>query len=502
MDAGVKLQVQAGGEISEAVAPAPIGTKVVVKDLFFSVPARKKFLKTTNTERGAILERLQRFAISHPECSFHLEHDGRQLLNFTRGDRERDRVAAVLKLNPDDELRSLPETGGDEVKLKGYISLPLIQRSNSRQLYFFVNRRAVRDKALLQALLKAYEGTLPRGRYPAAVLFLTVADGAVDVNVHPAKEEVRFVDSGRLFGLIRQAVMEALSGYPLPDASAGFFTQREGSVREGINATEYLPPDHLSVENPLPDSFYEPAPTLKDGLRPGSISSSQTEGFVRDEHREAGARWRSSGPFSNSEALPGFAGQDRGFFSSMLIIGALWNAYIVLQSGNECYMLDQHAAHERVLFEKLKKQRSGEGPAQRLLLPVQVECSAVEEDLASEHREKLKRLGFDFDFMGSGTLLLRTLPLLVDGLDTEKVFLETLADLGSGGRGEKLGSIDELLAPLACRMAVKASQPLSVAEIAWLLKKLDQTPLAHTCPHGRPFYFKLDRGEIEKRFQR
>ena len=165
-------------------------------------------------------------------------------------------------------------------------------------------------------------------------------------------------------------------------------------------------------------------------------------------------------------------------------------------------MLDQHAAHERVLFEKLKSQRSGDGPAQHLLLPVQIECSVVEEELAGRYREKLGRLGFEFDFLGSGTLLLRTVPLLVDGLEMETVFTETLADLSTGGSGEKLESIDAILAPLACHMAVKASNYLTTAEIKSLLHKLDQTPLAHTCPHGRPFYFKLERGEIEKHFQR
>ncbi len=507
MEAGVKLTLLDGGEILEEAAPAPIGTRVVVKNLFNSVPARKKFLKTTNTERGAILERLQRFAISHPECSFLLEHNGRQLLNFTRGDRESDRVAAVLKLNPESDFRTLPESGSEEIKLRGYTTLPMIQRSNSRQLYFFVNRRAIRDKTLIQALLKAYEGTLPRGRYPAAVLFLTVAAGAVDVNVHPAKEEVRFADSGRIFGLIRQTVMEALSGYPQLDVKDNFFNpiRSRSDVRETSAAIDNTQDSYLyktdnsglkqlPEDKQLPPSFFEPAPVLK--------GSSGSSGFIRDEHREAGSRWQPDSHMDNPAAFPGFSEQTTGFFSSMDVVGVLWNAYIVLQSGNACYMLDQHAAHERVLFEKLKSQRSGDGPAQHLLLPVQIECSVVEEELAGNYREKLGRLGFEFDFLGSGTLLLRAVPLLVDGLEMETVFTETLVDLSAGGSGEKLESIDAILAPLACRMAVKASNYLTTAEIKSLLHKLDQTPLAHTCPHGRPFYFKLERGEIEKHFQR
>ena len=518
MDAGVKLTVSATGEISAAAAPAPVGTKVVVKDLFYLVPARKNFLKTTNTERGAILERMQRFAMSHPECSFTLEHNGRRLLNFTRGDREADRIAAVLKLNSDDQLRELPESGGDEIKLKGYVSLPTVQLSSGRHIYFFVNRRAVRDKALLAALLKAYEGTLPRGRYPAATLFLTVAAGAVDVNVHPAKEEVRFVDGGRLFGLIRQAVAEALSGYPA--ANDDDFFDRFGGARvnnddtSAYNQAASAPAGRVvenrgSAERDLPPAFHERTANIGPE-NPDFTGSQSGSGLVRDERLAAGARWRPAAAqnreelksFTTADPLPGMDIETPGFFASMTLVGVLWNAYIVLQANDDCYMLDQHAAHERVLFETLKKNRSGAGPAQRLLLPIQVECSASEENLAELNCDRLKHLGFEFSSLGPGTLLLQTAPLLVDGLELEKVFLETLADIEAGGSGEKLASIDALLAPLACRMAVKANRFLTSEEIYNLLRKLDQTPTAHTCPHGRPLYFKISKSEIEKHVQR
>ncbi|MCD6430923.1 MAG: DNA mismatch repair endonuclease MutL [Deltaproteobacteria bacterium] len=528
MEAAVKIDVAAGGEVREESVGAPVGTKVTVADLFYSVPARKKFLKTTNTERGAILERMQRFAMSHPECSFLLEHNGRRLLNVTRGDRESDRVAAVLGLKPNDQLRELPEAGGDELKVRGYVSLPVVQRSNSRHLYFFVNRRAVRDKALLQALLKAYEGTLPRGRYPAAALFLTVADGAVDVNVHPAKEEVRFADGGRLFGLIRQAVAESLSGYPSLNSTADFFAPA-GGARRGADESGAFAPDE-SQKNSLPPTFYDASGL--GGREPSGDSSGLTvPSFPRSvptaggDYRKAGQRpsgvWCPNSDkrgiaeprpsdFSSfsllssgeTEALPGLQGSELGFFSAMMFVGSLWNAYIILQSNDRCYLLDQHAAHERVLFEDLKRKRLGSSAVQRLLLPVQVECTPGEEAQAQEYQELLNTLGFEFESLGPRTLILQTVPMLVDGLEVDTVFLETLADIASGGRGQDLAAIDAMLARLACRMAVKASQSLSVIEVRSLLEKLDKTPLAHTCPHGRPLYFRLDRGEIEKRFQR
>ena len=506
MEAAVKLEVAAGGKIREESVGAPVGTRITVADLFYSVPARKKFLKTTNTERGAVLERLQRFAMAHPECSFLLEHNGRRLLNATRGDRECDRVASVLKLELDDQLREFKEAGGDEIKVRGYVSLPLVQRSNSRHLYFFVNRRAVRDKALLQALLKAYEGTLPRGRYPAVALFLTVADGAVDVNVHPAKEEVRFADGGRLFGLIRQAVAETLSGYPAANATGDFFAPA-GGEGHSLPSTFYENSSKLSVP-----FLSRPTATAEGGYQKAEVYqktpsgspgvwSSQGQGRSVAESRPADF-FSSAAPFDESEMLPGMRELKAGFFSAMTLVGSLWNAYIILQASDKCYLLDQHAAHERVLFEDLKRRRLAGSAAQRLLLPAQIECTPGEEAQAQESRELLNSLGFEFESLGPHTLVLKTVPMLVDGLEVEPVFLETLADIASGGQGRESAIIDNMLARLACRMAVKASQPLTALEIRSLLEKLDKTPMAHTCPHGRPFYFKLDRGEIGKRFQR
>ncbi|MBN2809052.1 MAG: hypothetical protein JXR80_06130, partial [Deltaproteobacteria bacterium] len=443
-------------------------------------------------------------------------------------------VASVLGLEPDAELREVAETGGDEVSVRGYVSLPMIQRANSRHLYFFVNRRAIRDKTLLQALLKAYEGTLPRGRYPAAVLFLTVAPGAVDVNVHPAKEEVRFADGGRIFALLRQAVAETLSGYPVSASSRDFFAPagrlparaEEASLFSGEVAAEESLPDNFLAHESLPPTFYETTKTDALSGETSSLSPSSANLFKaspdRSEQKSRPDPYRPASPYGKgrvtetraadfsrfpvsppgaTERLPAMAVAG-GFFSAMTVVGSLWNAYLVLQYQDKCYLLDQHAAHERVIFEDLKKKRLGHSAAQRLLLPVQVECTPAEEVQAEECRELLNALGFEFDSIGPRTLLLQTVPLLVDGLALDLVFLETLADIASGGRGRESAAVDAMLARLACRMAVKASQVLTPAEMRRLLERLDNTPLAHTCPHGRPFYFSLERSEIEKRFQR
>ncbi len=310
---------------------------------------------------------------------------------------------------------------------------------------------------------------------------------------------------------------ETLSGYPAANSTTDFFAPVGG---EG---------------NSLPPTFYENSARERGGFsgkspelsvpflsRPAVTAEGgyqKAEGYQNTALGSSGV-WPPQGQersvaesrpvdflfpaasLGKPEVLPGMQELKAGFFSAMTFIGSLWNSYIILQASDKCYLLDQHAAHERVLFEDLKRRWLGSRAAQRLLLPVQIECTPGEEAQAQESLELLNSLGFEFESLGPHTLVLKTVPLLVDGLEVEPVFLETLADIASGGQGRESVVIDTMLARLACRMAVKANQPLTVSEIRSLLEKLDKTPLAHTCPHGRPFYFKLDRGEIDKRFQR
>ncbi len=511
MEAAVQLE-SAAGEISVSCTGAPVGTRVTVADLFFPVPARKKFLKTTNTERNAVLDRLQRLAMAHPEVSFQLEHNGRRLLNLTAGDRELDRVASVLGVDPETELLELGAAPAGGIGLTGYLTRPLVQRSNSRHIYFFVNRRPVRDKTLLQALLKAYESILPRGRYPAAVLFIEVAPGLVDVNVHPAKEEVRFADQGRIFGLVRRVAAEALSGYPGPGPA--LFTPpggREDSFR-GVSSPSSRPRGLYPSGGggrELPADFYEEGVAgagsfggsevrsagevgERAAVRYGEPAAEREPRFVVREAFEPGA--------GEGRELPGLAAEPRGFFSSLKPVGVLWDSFLLLEDENNCYVLDQHAAHERVLFERLKK--AAPEAAQRLLLPITIECSPDEQARAEEFKADLERLGMVFEVLGPRALLLHSLPLQADGVDGGRVFLETLADLATGGSGAGGSGLDGLKARLACRLAVKAGRQLERDEIIKLLGELDQTPNACTCPHGRPFFFSWSRSEIGKRFQR
>jgi len=506
MEAAVQLECEAG-RISESRIGAPVGTRVTVADLFFPVPARKKFLKTTNTERNAVLDRLQRLAMAHPEVSFRLEHNGRKLLNLTAGDRESDRVAAVLGVDPESELLQIA-ADGSEIGLTGYVTRPQVQRSSSRHIYFFVNRRPVRDKALLHALLKAYESIIPRGRYPAAVLFLEVAPGLVDVNVHPAKEEVRFADQGRLFGLVRRAVAEVLSGYPGPGAE--LFVPAGGPEKSAVSGERrFWGGSGGSPE--LPADFYENISGSSGSEKKGPrLRKNDYFGPLREAPAPfpgSGYRAESFPTFPGAEEaegvsreLPGLGESPEGFFSSLELVGILWESFIILQDENDCYVLDQHAAHERVLFERLKK--ADPAAVQRLLLPLPVDCTPAEQARAEELKKELEELGFDFEVLGPRSLLLHSLPQLADGVDGARVFLETLADLGSGGSGTSGSGLDAVRARLACRLAVKAGRRLERDEVLQLLRELDQTPNAQTCPHGRPFFFRWSRSEIGRRFQR
>ena len=472
MDDDHPLQVNATG--------APVGTRVRVRDLFYNIPARRKFLKTTGTERGAILDCLNRFSLVHPHCSFTLTHNQKSVFKRTAGSDLRLRLMEVLGRETGEEL--LPVSGGNSTAgvLTGFTSPPVLHRSNRRSIYLFVNNRMVKDQVMTSAVLKAYQGLMEKGRYPVSVLFLTIDPSLVDMNVHPAKEEVKFAEPGRIFSLVRQSILEALSGYP-------------GSKTTGATGNDpftalILPSsDHGRVESSA-------QPDLLPAWQPDSrmAADSYTHGSIHEQPEQY-----------MCEADNNMAGE-RSFFSSMQIIGQVWKSYLVLSHGDALYMIDQHAAHERILFDQLQQQMGTINGSQELLLPITMDLSPDELAVVDENSETLNRLGFTLAPFGNYAVVLSGIPVLAKDYDPRQLFSEVIGDLlqSSNQSIKNLPLIDELAAGMACRLAIKASDALSREEIELLLIKLDQVNVGQTCPHGRPLYFSMSRYEMEKRFQR
>ncbi|MEA2108260.1 MAG: DNA mismatch repair endonuclease MutL [Pseudomonadota bacterium] len=480
MDDDHHLQVDTTG--------APVGTRVRVRDLFYNIPARQKFVKTTVTERGAILDCLNRFSLVHPDCGFTLIHNQKNVFKRTAGSDLRHRLMEVLGRETGEEL--LPVSGGSSTAgvLSGFTSPPILHRSNRRSIYLFVNNRMVKDQVMNSAVLKAYQGLMEKGRYPVSVLFLTIDPSLVDMNVHPAKEEVKFAEPGRIFSLIRQAILEALSGYPGSktngsmgnDPFAALISsssdhEKAGSSA-GVAATGARQPDML------PD------------WQPGAVKTAENvaSGAVHEQPRQYM-------PETDNEMPRG-----KNFFSAMEIIGQVWKSYLVLSHGDALYMIDQHAAHERILFDQLQQQMGTINGSQELLLPITMDLSPDELAAVDENSETLNRLGFTLAPFGNYAVVLTGIPVLAKDYDPRQFFSEVIGDLlqSSNQSIKNLPLIDELAAGMACRLAIKASDALSHEEIVLLLMKLDQVNVGQTCPHGRPLYFSMSRYEMEKRFQR
>jgi len=453
---GLRIQVE-GGELGKAEAVgSPVGTLVRVRDLFYNVPARRKFLKTESTERRHINDWVSKYALAYPEVRFTLTHDGRTQLQTSGSGHARETLAAVVGLDTARELISLPEAlGPSEVVVHGFISPPSISRASRRDLTFFVNRRWVQDASLSAAVIQAYHGLLMVGRYPMAIVFVDLPPESVDVNVHPAKAEVRFKDPRRVFSVVQRSVRATL-------------------------LNEAPPPD-LDLGEGWADA--------------GGAARAQLEGLAgRSWDSEAGARH-----------LPELAPAARPAGSVPLLrpIGQVGAAYLVAEGPDGLYLIDQHAAHERVLFERFMENfKSGQIESQALLEPASVDLDPSRADLLQGKLEILNRLGFEVEHFGGRTFRVRALPALLLGLQPE-VALLTVVDEFEEDETPLGSEVEAQLAARVCkRAAVKAGQVLSVTEQAELIRDLEACASPRTCPHGRPTLIHLSVDMLERQFGR
>jgi len=483
-DTGHEIRIDHGEPALEREAGCPEGTRVEVADLFASVPARRKFLKRAATEWGHIAEWIGRLALALPGVHFELARDDRPPVVWPACGEVRERVDAVLGgARPERWLEIECEEAVGH--LHALVSPPEYTRANANALHLFVNGRPVRDKTMRHALLEAYRDVLPKGRYPAAVVYLALPEGSVDVNVHPAKWEVRFQDAAGIHRLIRRGVRDAMAERSWladrPTAPAGAPTAK--ALRPRPSAEERV------RERPVSD----------DWIFASRGAARSTEGSALDRDPAA-----VPGPAEGEEA-------GRLHFAELRPLGQLLASYLVVESEEGLLLVDQHAAHERVLYERMRAQWLDRGvEAQRLLLPVSLERSAATVARLADVAGALDRLGFEVEPFGETALVVRAVPAIVGAADPGPLLddlLEALAhDAGGGAPGPErvrdLAVVDRLLATWACHAARRFGDHLEPAEQRALLAELDTIPWAPTCPHGRPVAVRFDRGEIERRFRR
>lgn len=464
---GFELAIDAGRRILERTAGTPEGTRIEVADLFHNVPARRKFLKTATTEWGHVADWLARAALALPGVHFDVRRDERPAVSWPATGDPLDRIAAVLSEREAEGLVPLDASDG-AVRVHGFASRPDAHRPTAAGLYLFVQRRPVRDRLLRHALLDAYRDVLPRGRFPSAIVFVELPARAVDVNVHPAKWEVRFAEPNAIHRLVSRAVREALgarrwiaSAGPSPIAAAGVAPHRAWLAPRGVREAPAGGSDWL----------------LAGGTAPA---------------REAQA----AAPAAVADPEPALR------LAGLRLIGQLLATYLLVEAPDGLVLVDQHAAHERVLFEHLRAGWREHGvERQALLVPVTVELPP---DRAARLAEAdLGRLGFDVEPFGEGAMVVRATPAALGARDPAVLVVELADELAAGAVELRVPeAADRLFASLACHAARRAGDRLHPDEQRALLAALDGIPWAPTCPHGRPVAVPIARAELERRFGR
>jgi DNA mismatch repair protein MutL len=476
---GWNRTIDNGALVSEGPAALPPGTRVTVEQLFARVPARRKFLRSPKAEYAACLDVVRRLAMAHPLVAFTLEHDGRRAIGVQGGEAREDRVAALTDraLAENHVIVSLEREG---VRLSGVASLPTYNRGVGDHQFLFVNGRPVRDRLLVGAVRGAYADMLARDRHPVVALFLDVPPLEVDVNVHPAKTEVRFRDPALIRGMIVSGLRRAL------DAEGFRSVQQADPAGLAAWKAEPVSPTPISA---LP--IFESAFPSSYALAPSSSFADRRPSF--------------SAPPPQARAEPAAApAPESASFPLGVARGQVARTYIVAEAEDGLVIVDQHAAHERLTLERMRRAMDGQGvAAQALLLPEVVELDEPACDRLEARIDELRDFGLELERFGPAAMLVRATPAMLGQGDVQGLVSDLADDLAAYDSALSLKErLDLVAATMACHGSVRAGRVLSVTEMNALLREMEITPRSGQCNHGRPTWVKLGHGDIEKLFGR
>jgi len=459
---GTRVVSEGGGVKQISETGCPVGTEIEVHQLFYNFPVRRKFLKSIRTELRYALNHFLRISLAHPSITFKLIHDGRSLEELIKTDSTLVRVEAVLGKEVVGHLEAIRFEEG-EIQIDGFVSLPSFSKRNGDGISIYINRRYVKDRIIYKALLDAYRHILPSDRYPIAILFIRVSPSSVDVNVHPTKAEVKFKEPEKVYQAVWSCVRRALEEVSLHAKGAS-----PESVKEVVQHGEPQP------------SF--PFQNIWRGQ-----STSWGEEIIAPkaaEGKEIGWEMEKRGPYR--------------------IVGQLWGTYILCETEGTLLIIDQHAAHERILYETLKKRFDEQAiSSETLLLPVIIELSPEESLLLDSAKAAFEAVGFEIESVGKGLYAIRSIPSVIEQKEATERVREMLEELSSVKReGEGTASQHALLISLACHSAVRANSPLRREEMEELIGNLYPFNPSTTCPHGRPIFFLFPFDEMNRRFRR
>jgi len=470
--------------------PHPQGTTVDVRDLFYNTPARRKFLKTEKTEFAHIETLIKRMALSQFEIGFSLSHNQKEILNLKPAMTEVSQEQRVASICGPAFIESSVKIdfAASGLQLTGWVGLPTFSRSQQDMQFFYVNGRLIRDKLVAHAIKQAYQDVLYHGRHSVFVLYLTLDPTLVDVNAHPAKLEVRFREGRLVHDFLFSALHRSLADLR-PEHTATAVNWVNESIADATEAEIVVP----SLMNKVFDtqSAYHAGPTQQTSL-PLTIAESITA-------------YASLSPYALAEQkprLPVSSGQDTHPLG--YAIAHIHNIYILAETTKGVILVDAHAAHERVTYERLKRQyQEGSVPSQPLLLPIKITVSAAEADLAEQEYEYFNTLGFELNRSGPETIILRSTPALLGNVDKELLIRDVLADINEHGMSQRIQEqSNRLLATIACHGSVRAKRRLNIDEMNALLRDMEQTERIGQCNHGRPTWIELSTQELDKFFLR
>ncbi len=507
--AGIDLTIEGGVLKKPVEVGIAQGTTVEVRNLFFNIPVRRKFLKGIKTESGHIHELVTRMALAHPSIGFVFREDGRLKMDAPATQSTMDRIAVLFSRDVRESLVTV-DYSIEDYRIHGYVVRPPYARSNRRSVQTFVNGRSVQDRLVMGAVSRGFANLIERGRYPLAILFVELPPEDVDVNVHPQKAEVRFVKPDVVHELILDGVFEALTGGPFriprgaaysdrprrpTDSPEKHFKDKDGREPESQAPVPYS--EAPSGPSPEPLHRTDPPPTAPETI-PEPVSDESAGAHAPPVTPEPHYRKESTAPVREptTERVP---------FTSLGIVGTIPGSFVVLYDESRLLILDHHAAHERILFEDLKKaDESGEAfESQDLLIPTLLEYSPVEARTFAKHLTLLNRVGFRIEEFGQNDFLVKGVPGWLESGDHNKFFeslIETM--LETGVRGDTGALRDDLLKDMACKAAVKESGNMEHSEIRALLNDLDRIGSIDVCPHGRPILTSVPLREIRKKLGR
>lgn len=515
---GTRYEIAGGEELKFDDAGCPNGTTIVVRDIFFNTPARMKFLKKDVTEGNQVAGIVDRMAISHPKISFRFIRDGKQVLITSGNGDLKSTVYSVLGKEMSDSLMSVDYSFND-MRITGFVSKPTASRKSRAGQYFYINNRIVKSKTAMAALEQAYKNTIMVGRFPACVLNIELNPAQVDVNVHPAKTEVRFANEKPIFDLVYYAVKTAIEN----DRTVKEVEFKENPIYRQESKNVYQNNDNKSFQAKF-DFFKkkdEPPSQQVIKTKPREnfwqVEAPKPEyKIARDEKPKARVdiNIEYEEPEENSTAKSKDAPKERdiekvvitdekdneNFIPNFKLIGEAFKTYLIVEIENELYFIDKHAAHERMNFERFKAQATVE--TQMLLAPVVVNLTKDEFIAISENVELIKKCGFELEEFGESQIIVRAIPSLVDGDSVKDLMLEIAQKLLEHKTDILPDKIDWIYHSASCRGAVKAGDYTSRQEQEMFVKKLLSMPNIRFCPHGRPVFIKMSKYDIEKQFGR